>query len=100
MSGALTQAGAKFYIAVDVGGDAVVQNSDLDLTAYEALEWLEVKGVGNLGETGTTTNMVSYDEHATEVSQRAKALAMPATLMLNAGASVMTPAKSRCVPRL
>jgi hypothetical protein len=74
MSGALTQAGAKFYIAVDVGGDAEVHDSDLLLAAYEGLTWLEVKGVGNLGETGTTTNMVSYDEHATDVSQKGKGI--------------------------
>lgn len=74
MSGALTQAGAKFYIGVDAQGDALAQNSDLTESQYDALEWLEVKGVGNFGETGTNTNVVSYDEHATEVTQKGKGI--------------------------
>lgn len=74
MAGALTQAGAKFYIAVDVGGDAAPQDTDLDQAGYEALTWLEVKGVGNVGQTGTDTNVVSYDELATEVTQKGKGI--------------------------
>lgn len=74
MAGALTQAGAKFYIAVDVGGDAEPHDTDLDQTGYEALTWLEVKGVGNVGQTGTDTNIVSYDELATQVTQKGKGI--------------------------
>tara|TARA_Y100001973_G_scaffold106528_2_gene185032 strand:+ start:6270 stop:6755 length:486 start_codon:yes stop_codon:yes gene_type:complete len=71
---ALTQAGAKFYIAVDVSDDPVAQNSDLDQTGYEALTWLEVSQVGNVGETGTNTNIVSYDTLSTEVTQKGKGI--------------------------
>ena len=75
MSGALTQAGAKFYIAVDdVSGDAEVHNTDLTVAEYDGLTWLEVKGVGSVGQTGTDTNVVSYDELATEVTQKGKGI--------------------------
>lgn len=75
MANAKTQAGAKFYIAVDeVNDEAEVQNSDLSETEYEALTWLEVKGVGSVGETGTDTNIVSYDELSTEVTQKGKGI--------------------------
>lgn len=73
MANAKTQAGAKFYIAVSTGS-ALPQNSDLDQTAYDALEWLEVKGVGSVGETGTNTNIVSYDELSTDVTQKGKGI--------------------------
>lgn len=75
MAGALTQAGAKFYIAVDdVNDEAEVHDTDLTEAEYEALTWLEVKGVGNVGQTGTDTNVVSYDELATEVTQKGKGI--------------------------
>lgn len=75
MAGALTQAGAKFYIAVDdTNSEAEVHDTDLTKTEYEALTWLEVKGVGNVGQTGTETNIVSYDELATEVTQKGKGI--------------------------
>ena len=75
MAGALTQAGAKFYIAVDnTTSEAEVHDTDLDLAGYQALTWLEVKGVGNMGQTGTDTNVVSYDELATEVTQKGKGI--------------------------
>jgi hypothetical protein len=75
MAGALTQAGAKFYIAVDTTTQAALpQDIDLTQAEYEALTWLEVKGVGNVGQTGTDTNVVSYDELATEVTQKGKGI--------------------------
>lgn len=75
MAGALTQAGAKFYIGVDTTtSEAKPQDTDLTLTEYEGLTWLEVKGVGNVGQTGTDTNVVSYDELATEVTQKGKGI--------------------------
>lgn len=75
MSQALTQKGAKFYIAVDVSNNPVPQNSDLSLAEYDALTWLQVKGVGNFGETGITQNLPTYDELATEVTQKGKGIA-------------------------
>ncbi len=71
---ALTQSGAKFYIAVDVSNDPVPQNSDLNQAGFEALTWLEVSQVGNVGETGTTTNIVSYDTISTDVTQKGKGI--------------------------
>lgn len=70
-----TQAGAKFYIAVDdVTGDALPQNADLDAAGYAALTWLQVKKVGNMGETGTSTNIVTYDTLDTDVSDKDKGI--------------------------
>jgi len=71
---ATTQAGAKFYIAVDISDQPVAQNTDLDQAGYEGLTWLEVKGVGSVGETGTNTSIVSYDELSTEVTQKGKGI--------------------------
>jgi hypothetical protein len=76
MTAATTQKGAKLYIAVDATlNTALPQNSDLTQTQYEALTWLEVKGVGNFGQTGTEQNTVSYDELAAEVTQKGKGIA-------------------------
>lgn len=76
MTAATTQKGAKFYIAVDdTTSEALPQNSDLTDTAFAALTWLEVKGVGSFGETGTTQNKPSYDELATDVTQKGKGIA-------------------------
>lgn len=75
-----TNAGRKFFIAVTtVAGPPIVhtpapQAEDLTLSQYEALTWLEVKNVGSIGQTGTDTNLVSYDELATEVTQKQKGI--------------------------
>ncbi len=61
-----TNSGAKLYVC------ATAQNSDLDEAAFEALTWVQVKGVGSHGETGTITNMVSYDTWDTVFLQKAK----------------------------
>lgn len=61
-----TLSGSKLYVC------ATVQNSDLNLAAFEALTWVQVKGVGSHGETGTNTNIVSYDTWDTEFVQKAK----------------------------
>lgn len=59
---------AKFYIC------ATVQEVDLDQLGYEALTWVEVKGLGNHGESGSNTNIVSYDTWDLTVVQKAKGL--------------------------
>lgn len=69
-----SNAGGKFYIAVDVGGDAEVHNEELTQVAYEALTWLQVKQVGSVGETGTATNILTYDTLDTEVTQKSKGI--------------------------
>lgn len=61
-------AGWKFYIAT------TAQNDDLDQTGYEALTWTQVTGVGSHGETGTTTNILTYDTWDTTVAQKAKGI--------------------------
>lgn len=63
---AKTLAGSKFYVC------ATAQNADLNAAAFAALTWVLVGHVGNIGETGINTNMVTYDELSTLVSQKAK----------------------------
>lgn len=62
--------GAKFYIGVDGSADAKPENSDLNLAAYEGLTYLEVKNVGSVGESGSNTNILTYDELDTTVIQK------------------------------
>lgn len=61
-----TNSGAKLYVC------ATAANSTLDQAGYEGLTWVQVKGVGNFGETGTTTNVVNYDTWDTTFIQKAK----------------------------
>lgn len=53
---------------------ATPQNNDLLQADYEALTWVEIKAIGSRGETGKTTNMLSYDTWDTKVSQKAKGI--------------------------
>lgn len=71
-----TNSGRKLYIAVTAPNGQVPepQPTDLLLAAYEALDWTEVKDVGNIGQTGMDTNLVSYDTLATEVTQKQKGI--------------------------
>jgi hypothetical protein len=61
-------AGSKIYVC------STPQNVDLDETEYAALTWVEVKGVGNHGETGSQTNILNYDTWDQKVIQKAKGL--------------------------
>lgn len=61
-----TLSGAKLYIC------STAQNTDLNEAAFEALTYVQIKGVGSHGETGTNTNVVSYDTWDTEFVQKAK----------------------------
>lgn len=64
--------GGKLYIGVDSGtAQAKAENSDLTQAGYEALTWLEVKSMGSHGETGSNTNVLSYDTWDTTVTQKA-----------------------------
>lgn len=63
-----TNARAKVYIAT------VAQNDELVQADYEALTWVEIKGIGSHGETGVTTNILSYDTWDTDVTQKAKGI--------------------------
>ena len=66
MSG--TNQGRKFYVC------ATPQPADINQAAYESLTFVEVKKIGNVGESGTTTNIVSYDTMDTEFSQKGKGI--------------------------
>lgn len=63
-----SNAGKKLFVC------ATAQQADLDATAFAALNWVEVKGVGNLGETGSSTNILTYDTWGDKVVQKAKGL--------------------------
>lgn len=65
---AKTNAGRKFYIC------ETAQAADLTKSQFEALTWLEVNNVGSIGESGIQTNIVSYDELGTTVTQKAKGI--------------------------
>lgn len=50
------------------------QPNNLTLAQYQALAWIEIKAVGNVGETGESTNMLSYDTWGDTVIQKAKGM--------------------------
>lgn len=63
-----THAGYKLFIC------ETPQQTDLTPTAFDALTWVQVKGVGSHGETGTTTNILTYDTWDTDVVKKAKGM--------------------------
>lgn len=63
-----TNAGKKVYIC------ATAQQADLNATAFAALTWVLISGVGNFGETGDKTNILNYDTWDTQVTQKAKGI--------------------------
>lgn len=68
---AFTQSSNKFWIST------TPQNADLDDHAsagFPGLAWVEVKGVGSLGEIGLNTNMVNYDTWGNDVISKGKGL--------------------------
>lgn len=71
-----TNSGRKFYIAVTAPNGSIpeAQPSVLNQAAFEALDWQEVSDVGNIGQTGMDTNVVSYDTLATAVTQKQKGI--------------------------
>lgn len=71
MTQAYTQSGDKFYIST------TVQNDDLDDHAgsgFPSLTYTRVNKVGQIGEFGTNTNIVSYDTLDQDVTTKAKGL--------------------------
>lgn len=64
-----SNAGSKVYISSVALGDTVLVQAD-----FEALTWVEIKSVGNLGETGSKTNILNYDTWDDTVIQKAKGL--------------------------
>jgi len=63
-----TNADSKLFVC------SVPQNVDLDRAGYEALPWTEIKGIGNLGESGKSTNILNYPTWDNKVTQKAKGL--------------------------
>lgn len=63
-----SNAACKLYVC------ATPQNSDLDQADFEALTWVEVGAVGSRGETGKSTNILTYDTWNTRVIQKAKGI--------------------------
>lgn len=63
-----TQRDVEFYICETAKPD------DLNQSQFEALVWVQVGQVGMVGETGISTNILSYDTLDTEVTQKAKGI--------------------------
>src|SRR5512139_655399 len=61
-----TNKGRKIYICETAQPTALTQ------VQYEGLTWLEVKNVGSVGDAGTNTNVLSYNELGTEVAAKQK----------------------------
>lgn len=49
-------------------------NLPLDAAAFAALTWVQVGGVGSIGETGPNTNLPAYDQFDTDVTQKGKGI--------------------------
>lgn len=67
--------GTKLYIAITSGTSPIGKPDDLSQSEYEALSWLQVNGVGSIGETGAKENIVSYDTLDESVTQKQKGMA-------------------------
>ena len=63
-----SNAASKLYIS------SVPINVDLDEAGFELLDWVEIKGIGNHGEAGKNTNILTYDTWDTTVIQKAKGM--------------------------
>jgi hypothetical protein len=61
-----TNYAAKFYIST------TVQNSNLNLSQFQALAWEEVPNLGTFGDTGVTQNIVSYSTWGNNVVCKGK----------------------------
>lgn len=55
MANKTTKFGTKVYVC------ATAQDSDLNQAAFEALTWVQVGKVGNIGDFGATSNDVTYN---------------------------------------
>lgn len=61
-----TNANSKWYVC------ATAQNEDLTKAEYEALTWVLISKVGNVGETGKSTNVLTYNTWDTDVADKSK----------------------------
>lgn len=63
-----TNAASKIFVC------ATPKNIDQSLGDYTGLTWVEIKGIGNLGETGKATNILTYPTWGESVVQKGKGL--------------------------
>lgn len=75
-----TNAGAKVYFC-----STAQPTLPLDQEDFEALVWIQVGKVGNLGDLGATTNIVNYDTLDTDVTQKAKGITDAGTFEIEVG---------------
>lgn len=68
MAEAITHSGGTVSIAT------VPQNQNLTETEFAALTYVEIANVGNLGERGPNTNIVTWDGWNTDVAQKGKGI--------------------------
>lgn len=61
-----TNAASKWYVC------ATPQNTNLSEADYASLDWTLISKVGNVGETGKSTNVLTYNTWDTEVADKAK----------------------------
>lgn len=64
-----TNNGAKLYICATATPGAVA-----DLAAYQALTWVQVKGVGSVGSVGNDQNILKYDTWDSSVVLKGKGM--------------------------
>ena len=64
-----TNAGRKLYMVA-----AAQATVPANAAAYAGLTWVEIKGVGSVGETGSSTNILTYDTWDTDVIDKAKGM--------------------------
>lgn len=63
-----TNAASKWYVCANP------QNTDLTEADFTSLSWTLIKGVGNVGETGKSTNVLTYNTWDTTVADKAKGI--------------------------
>lgn len=78
---AKTNAGSKLYICV------TPKNEELTETQLKALQYVQVKKVGSVGERGINTNIVTYDTWDTLVALKATARDAVAALRCSLGST-------------
>lgn len=76
MTEAMTNSGGKVAIAAEP------QNEALDLAGFEALTYVDIAKVGQLGERGGSANIQTYDTWDTDVALKGKGI-------INAGDPVL-----------
>ena len=68
MADAITHSGGTVSICT------TPQNEDLTASEFEGLTYIEIANVGNLGERGANTNIVTWDGWNTDVAQKGKGI--------------------------